>query len=461
MILACGMYMGMAQERDIYSQDSLNHIQAIANDSVHQSISRKPWLKTDSGKSILASAAFIGLGLYSYKDSGFMNRRDIKDAINRYLPNYENNIDDYTQYLPYVATFALDGFGVKSKHTTKRKISTTATALGLNLIVVQGLKYTIEEPRPDNSANNSFPSGHTTTAFMGAHIFHKEYGDRSPYYSIAAYTLASITGLFRQLNDRHWSSDVLVGAGLGISLTELAYAINQSIYKDREINEIIIKDKTYNKEKPSFLGIKVGYTGLLESFNNPDLDITAQNGFNAEIEGAYFFNRYIGVGGVIGMQSFPIRIGPQGQLFEEQGFELVFQPIGAAKYQLGPYLQTAVGQKGQLGIKFLAGFNTFSDTEVSLRDRDISEITEEDYIVYADFRPDNNFSFTTGIYYNRLISSTLALGLYADFNYSELNYDYVFLESFDDLTPVYSGTLRDRTPFESMSFGANLYVMLW
>jgi len=72
----------------------------------------------------------------------------------------------------------------------------------LNLLVVQSLKYTVKEPRPNNGEKNSFPSGHTATTFMGAHFFHKEYAHKSPFYSIAAYTLATMTGVFRLLNGR-------------------------------------------------------------------------------------------------------------------------------------------------------------------------------------------------------------------------------------------------------------------
>lgn len=71
-------------------------------------------------------------------------------------------------------------------------------------------------PRPDGSNNKSFPSGHTATAFMAATMLHKEYGGRSPWYSIAGYSMATVTGVSRMLNNKHWLSDVLVGAGIGI-----------------------------------------------------------------------------------------------------------------------------------------------------------------------------------------------------------------------------------------------------
>lgn len=77
-------------------------------------------------------------------------------------------------------------------------------------------KYTAHVRRPDKSNYKSFPSGHTATAFMAAMMMHKEYGDRSPWYSISAFTVATATGISRILNNRHWLSDVLAGAGIGI-----------------------------------------------------------------------------------------------------------------------------------------------------------------------------------------------------------------------------------------------------
>ena len=44
-----------------------------------------------------------------------------------------------------------------------------------------------------------------------------------------------ITGMTRILNNRHWIIDVIVGAALGILLTEMAYRLVKTIFKDREL----------------------------------------------------------------------------------------------------------------------------------------------------------------------------------------------------------------------------------
>ena len=68
--------------------------------------------------------------------------------------------------------------------------------------------------RPDGGSYSAFPSGHTTAAFAAATIFAIEYRDR-PLVPIIAYSAASLIGLSRITENKHWASDVLVGAALG------------------------------------------------------------------------------------------------------------------------------------------------------------------------------------------------------------------------------------------------------
>lgn len=62
--------------------------------------------------------------------------------------------------------------------------------------------------------HTSFPSGHTTSAFSIASVFADEYNEK-PWVGVTAYTLASAVALQRLYDDKHWSSDVFVGAVLG------------------------------------------------------------------------------------------------------------------------------------------------------------------------------------------------------------------------------------------------------
>lgn len=62
--------------------------------------------------------------------------------------------------------------------------------------------------------NSSFPSGHTTVAFAAATVFAKEYADK-PLVGVISYTAATLIGLSRLTENKHWATDVLSGAAIG------------------------------------------------------------------------------------------------------------------------------------------------------------------------------------------------------------------------------------------------------
>ena len=130
------------------------------------------------------------------------------------------HVDDYIQYLPSIAYVGLGSAGVKSRLRFKERLVVTATAYMAMGIMVNGIKYTVGEKRPDSSARNSFPSGHTATVFMGAELIRQEY---SLGIAIGAYTVAVGTAFLRMYNERHWLNDVIAGAGIGILSARIGY----------------------------------------------------------------------------------------------------------------------------------------------------------------------------------------------------------------------------------------------
>ena len=106
-------------------------------------------------------------------------------------------IDDITQYVPAASVYALNLVGIKGKHNFKDRTIILGMASLFTAASVNGLKYTARVERPDKSAKNSFPSGHTAIAFMGAEFLWQEYKDVSIWYGIAGYTIAAGTGAFR------------------------------------------------------------------------------------------------------------------------------------------------------------------------------------------------------------------------------------------------------------------------
>ena len=133
------------------------------------------------------------------------------------------HFDDYLQYLPLSTPVVLQLCGVKGRHSLGRMAMLEGGSYLLGGGWLYGLKYGIGRMRPDSSKNNSFPSGHTFTAFAGAALLRREYGDEYPWVAVAGYTVATVVALMRVYNNRHWVGDVLAGAGLGVLSVTLVY----------------------------------------------------------------------------------------------------------------------------------------------------------------------------------------------------------------------------------------------
>jgi PAP2 superfamily len=77
------------------------------------------------------------------------------------------------------------------------------------------LKYTVREPRPyDHKIRNSFPSGHSTTAFAFGGYILEEHGWK---WGVPALGLSMLTGLSRINDNKHYLHDVLAGATIGLA----------------------------------------------------------------------------------------------------------------------------------------------------------------------------------------------------------------------------------------------------
>ncbi len=135
---------------------------------------------------------------------------------------YSGSIEDYLQYAPVVAVYSLNLFRINGKNNFGNVTALALKSFLLNDFIVSNLKRWSGTQRP-NGGMRSFPSGHTSFAFAMAHVMHKEFGDKSIWYSIGAYSCAATVGILRVSNNAHWISDVVAGAGFGILSTELVY----------------------------------------------------------------------------------------------------------------------------------------------------------------------------------------------------------------------------------------------
>lgn len=154
------------------------------------------------------------------------------------IPNFAYKYDDYLQLTPAAAMILMRACGVEGRSRTGGQwLSAEAFSTAIMAAAVNGIKYSVKRLRPDESTRNSFPSGHTATAFMCATMLHKEYGWKYPWLSFVAYTTASFTGASRIMNHRHWSTDVLAGAVIGVGSVELGYLINDAIFKKKNLTD--------------------------------------------------------------------------------------------------------------------------------------------------------------------------------------------------------------------------------
>jgi membrane-associated phospholipid phosphatase len=148
-----------------------------------------------------------------------------------------------------VAVYGLNAMGIKGKNNFKDRTLILATSYLLVAATTLPLKNITHVQRPDGSSFNSFPSGHTATAFAGAEFLWQEYKDVSVWYGISGYIVATGTGFFRMYNDRHWLTDVAAGAGIGILCTKTAYWIYPKMQKllfKKETKAAVIIAPFYN-----------------------------------------------------------------------------------------------------------------------------------------------------------------------------------------------------------------------
>jgi PAP2 superfamily len=194
---------------------------------------------------LIVPFSFITYGIIAQNSKG-LKQLDVstRNTINTNHPGYHTKIDNYLQFVPSVSVYALNAFGVKGKNNFRDRTIIFAMSNIISTSIVTPLKHITKVLRPDGSSNNSFPSGHTTTAFANAEFLRQEYKEVSPWYGILGYAAAATTGSLRVYNNRHWVSDVVAGAGFGILSTKLAYwiypTLKKHLFKNKNANALVL-----------------------------------------------------------------------------------------------------------------------------------------------------------------------------------------------------------------------------
>lgn len=92
-------------------------------------------------------------------------------------------------------------------------------------------------------------------------------------------------------NNKHWLSDVLTGAGIGILSTEVGYYLADLIFKEKGINRFANENMFDRMGKPSFVSLYLGLNIPLSGYDiDEQTEFLTSSGSLADVEGVYFFN---------------------------------------------------------------------------------------------------------------------------------------------------------------------------
>ena len=446
------------------------------------------WMRTNPGVKpykVMDDLTFAGIPLFvagiiakGEKKSFRQNTGENKHTL---VTDFKTEIDNYTQFFGPVMATGLKIAGVEGRSDWGRYLTSAAMSYGFMALFVNSIKYTAKEMRPDGSTRNSWPSGHTATAFVGATILHKEYGlTRSPWYSVAGYGVATATGVMRVLNNRHWVSDVLSGAGVGIMSGELAYAMSDLLFKGKGLLRGDAISERSIIDHPSFFSISMGLglgsqsldfgaETMSDAHDNFNLKFGASTAVSAE--GAYFFNKYVGVGGRLRVNSTPINGWDRvlnyadqdvKEMFKDLDADMDLRPLNNIVFRtadkqpqftiesdhltefaadLGVYFNLPLSKRFAMGAKLLAGRSIMQELNLSAHyqgkvvdfnpmailddDPNLFYETDETYDTKWDYftlNANNTFKWGTGISLTYAYKENYAWRLFVDYDMARKTY---------------------------------------
>lgn len=423
----------------------------------------------------------VGFNALPYVAFGFAvkgQKKNFRSARQNMIPSYTNRFDDVLQHFPIMAVGAMKLFGYEGRSNWGRFLVSGGMSYAFMGIFANGIKYTAKEMRPDGSTANSFPSGHTATAFVAAHIMHKEYGEtRSPWWSVFGYGCATATGIMRTLNNRHWISDILVGAGIGIISTDLGYLMGDYWFKDWGIKRQRNGKGNSLITNPSFFKLSLG-TASMSDIQLPDFckftqyqfavpdggtasdgdylpivaegdpfkDVQDRNGISKNrtikvgtvtsvgAEAAYYINPYIGFGVRARIMTAPVYAEglqvnatlPNGKVVQGNGSASDVMSVVDA--EAGVYGSLPFNDRFAIGTKLLYGRRFTGSVALAGKADEVLTIDGEERVVTftgdaLDLDVETTDQFSTGLNFTYAMGSGTALSLFWDFDWNKTTYN--------------------------------------
>lgn len=145
-------------------------------------------------------------------DEGFKYITPVDAFITKYLKwddteragKYSDNALNLMAVAPYI-------YALAEKERRWKRVSTVAVVQIFNVTLTDTIKVWAQRTRPNGKNARSFPSGHTSAAFVSAGLICGMHKKSCP----AAIVAASSVGYFRLAANWHYFSDIVVGAGIG------------------------------------------------------------------------------------------------------------------------------------------------------------------------------------------------------------------------------------------------------
>ena len=129
-------------------------------------------------------------------------------SLNAYSKGWVEESGDYLQAI--VPAYAL---GMAMHEKDYDGLKQFGYSFAATEATVFALKNAVNEKRPAGNKTDSFPSGHTASAFVGAAFIHKRYGFKS---AVVPYSLSAFTAYSRIQAKKHHAHDVVAGAAISV-----------------------------------------------------------------------------------------------------------------------------------------------------------------------------------------------------------------------------------------------------
>ena len=184
-------------------------------------------------KTTYVPAFLIALGSNANNSEFIIDNGAIKKERDEEMPHFKTHVDDYMQYAPILAGYGCLALGSKQDAWLYTK------EILLNEIIMTTSVYSVKHLSKVRSivdgSYNAFPSGHTAQAFSAATLFNDNFAKGKLWLQCLSYSSATV-GVLRVLNERHWTSDVIAGAGFGILSAKISEWIVTSHHKKKLSN---------------------------------------------------------------------------------------------------------------------------------------------------------------------------------------------------------------------------------